>query len=152
MLFRSTGSGEGVKRYGWSASQYIQAIIEHLFGIDYDALHGYVRIFPHIPKKLTGQEISIRELILPTAAGTRLGVSVKQSVDLHSMEVAITISGKRPELKLQVLCGNAGNKRYEIRNQKGRILPALEKFSGVSGAVGAELKLAEAERITFRVK
>jgi hypothetical protein len=31
----STGSGEGVQRYGWSASQYIQAIIEDLFGVDY---------------------------------------------------------------------------------------------------------------------
>ncbi len=47
----SNGSGEGVQRYGWSASQYIQAIIENLFGIDYDFLNKRLRIVPHIRKR-----------------------------------------------------------------------------------------------------
>ncbi len=45
----STGSGEGVARYGWSASQYIQCIIEYLFGVNYDRLQNRLRIFPHVP-------------------------------------------------------------------------------------------------------
>ena len=37
-LVSSTGKGEGENRYSFSASQYIQAIIEHLFGVDYDRM------------------------------------------------------------------------------------------------------------------
>lgn len=148
----STGSGEGVGRYGWSASQYIQAIIEHLFGIEYDELHGYLRIFPHVPKILAGQEISIRHLILPTAKGTRLDMSVKRSVDLQSMEISISISGFKPELKLQMLCADPGGKRYEIRNKKGKLLAVQDKFYGVTGVCGVEVKMAESEKITFRGK
>jgi hypothetical protein len=147
-----TGAGEGVKRYGWSASQYIQAIIEHLFGIDYDCLNGHLRIFPHVPKYLTGQEISIRNLILPASASTRLDVSVKQSADGRNLEIGITIRGLKPALKLQVLCCNPENIKYEIRNHRGKILTAQENFYGVKGAIGVELKMAESERITFRAK
>ncbi|MBI4166278.1 MAG: hypothetical protein HY508_11155, partial [Acidobacteria bacterium] len=34
-LLPSTGAGHGTNRYAWSASQYIGAIIEHLFGVDF---------------------------------------------------------------------------------------------------------------------
>ena len=42
----STGSGEGVARYGWSASQYIQGMIEYLFGVDYNRELNRLRIVP----------------------------------------------------------------------------------------------------------
>ena len=32
------GSGHGVLKYAWSASQYLELIVEELFGISYDAV------------------------------------------------------------------------------------------------------------------
>jgi hypothetical protein len=53
-----------VQRYGWTASQYIQAIMEHLCGVDYDRLDARLRMCPHIPQTLIGHEIAIRNLIM----------------------------------------------------------------------------------------
>ncbi len=90
----TTGSGEGVQRYGWSASQYIQAIVENLFGIDYDFLEKRLRIIPHIPKELMKQEIEINNLIIPSKNDLRLDLNIikqkKRKQDYHYIEWKIT--------------------------------------------------------------
>ena len=58
----STGEGQGVKRYGWSASEYIELIVEFLFGVDYCAWTDEVTVNPLIPKELYGKTISISGL------------------------------------------------------------------------------------------
>ncbi len=61
-LSPSTGIGHGVKRYGWTASQYIQLIIEEIFGVNDDRWTGVVSVDPNIPGELTGSEISLSGL------------------------------------------------------------------------------------------
>ena len=60
----STGKGQGVLRYGWTASQYIELIIEELFGIDYNAWTDTLTVTPNIPEELYGNTISIKNVSL----------------------------------------------------------------------------------------
>jgi glycogen debranching enzyme len=71
----STGAGQGVERYGWSASEYIELIVEFLFGVDYDAWNGKVSVCPNIPPQLYGHTISISGLSV--GGGRTLSVSVE---------------------------------------------------------------------------
>ena len=98
----STGSGEGVQRYGWTASQYIQAIIENLFGIDYDRLNRRLRILPNIPSDLRGKRIRIGNLGIPEEDDTRLSVDIETTWD-GKVHLQITINGRLPESDLEVL-------------------------------------------------
>jgi hypothetical protein len=109
-LVPSSGTGQGVKRYGWSASQYIQAIVEHLFGVDYDRLERRLRITPRLPKALFDQELALDGLLLPTGGDTRLSVKVKQH-SAEAAEIEVRISGPLPEGALEVaLPGRPGVK------------------------------------------
>ncbi|MBQ3869950.1 MAG: hypothetical protein II777_05320 [Clostridia bacterium] len=71
----STGAGQGVKRYGWSASQYIELITEVIFGVDYNAWENKVTVCPCIPEELFGGKISISDLSLVDAGS--LSVSIE---------------------------------------------------------------------------
>lgn len=72
----SQGKGEGVTRYGWSASQYIQTVIEHVFGIDYDAVTRRLTVAPLLVPELRTSRIAIERLRLPTLEDSRLTVSI----------------------------------------------------------------------------
>ncbi len=72
----SNGKGEGVRRYGWSASQYIQTVIEHVFGIDYDAVKKRLSIVPLLVPDLRMCRIAIEGLKLPTPENSRLSVVI----------------------------------------------------------------------------
>jgi Trehalase len=114
-LLPSTGAGAGTDRYTWSASQYIGAIIEHLFGVDFDALNHQVRVAPHLPKALYGQDVALDNLILPTGPDTRLSVHVNQSSQTAAT-VHINVSGMLPEGDLLVsLPGTAKETRVSMR-------------------------------------
>ncbi|MBQ7445353.1 MAG: hypothetical protein IJS71_05385 [Clostridia bacterium] len=71
----STGMGQGVERYGWSASEYIELIIEVIFGIDYCAWNDRFSVSPCIPEELFGKTISISGLAL--GSGGTADVTVK---------------------------------------------------------------------------
>ncbi|MBO4325907.1 MAG: hypothetical protein J5950_01390 [Clostridia bacterium] len=75
-LSPSTGIGHGVERYGWTASQYIQLIIEEIFGIKDDHWNGNVIVAPNIPEVLTGREISLSGLTV-SAGGEKGELSVR---------------------------------------------------------------------------
>ena len=70
----STGKGQGVERYGWSASEYIELIIEIIFGIDYNAWTEKLTVCPNIPPELYGYTISLSGLSL--GDGRLLSVSI----------------------------------------------------------------------------
>jgi glycogen debranching enzyme len=72
----SKGKGEGVARYGWSASLYIQTVIEHVFGIDYDAVAKRLTVGPLLAPELRATRIAIEGLRLPTQEDSRLSVSI----------------------------------------------------------------------------
>jgi len=72
----SKGTGEGVARYGWSASQYIQTVVEHVFGIDYDAMTNRLTVAPLLVPELRARRIEIERLRLPTPEDSRLSVMI----------------------------------------------------------------------------
>jgi len=72
----SNGKGEGVSRYGWSASQYIQTVIEHVFGIDYDAVTKRLSVEPLLVPELRASRIAIEGLRLPTPENSQLSASI----------------------------------------------------------------------------
>lgn len=59
------GSGHGVKRYAWTAAQYIQLIVEFMFGIRADGENMTVSLSPHLPERLAGQALELEGLALP---------------------------------------------------------------------------------------
>ena len=69
------GSGQGVLRYSWTASDYIQIIVEHIFGINYDSFTDTLTISPTLDSSLKGQTISLKNLLLPD--GGKLSVTIK---------------------------------------------------------------------------
>jgi len=100
-LLPSTGEGQGAQNYGISASQYIGAIIEHLFGVDFDRIQKRVKITPHVPEALYGKDLALENLILPTEGDTRLSVLINQSA-ARAAKITVRISGALPEGTVQV--------------------------------------------------
>lgn len=68
------GSGHGVAAYGWTAAHYLLLIIEHLFGVSYDAWTDRVTVRPNLPFRLLGREAALEGLTLP--CGGSLSVRV----------------------------------------------------------------------------
>jgi glycogen debranching enzyme len=122
-LLPSTGVGGGTDRYTWSSSQYIEAIIEHLFGVDFDAINHRVRIAPHVPQALYGQDIALDDLIIPTGADTRLSVHIDQSSPTAAT-IRINIRGTLPPGDLVVvLPGTAKEDHVSMRRSYAAKFP-----------------------------
>jgi len=83
----SDGSGQGVKRYAWTASQYIEMIIEHLFGIDYDKQRRLLKVIPNIVEDLNGEEIAINKLRLSGNPETYINIKISN----HAYKVFINV-------------------------------------------------------------
>ena len=60
------GTGHGVERYAWSASQYLEMIIEVILGLEYSEHNNTLIISPNIPKELEGEIISLKNIPLPS--------------------------------------------------------------------------------------
>ena len=58
------GKGHGVIEYGWTASQYIQLLVEVIFGISYNAETDTVTVTPRLTDELKNEKISIEGLQL----------------------------------------------------------------------------------------
>jgi hypothetical protein len=107
----STGEGQGARDYTQTASHYIQMVVDHLFGIDFDQIQHLLQIEPHIPRALYGKTLSIQNLILPTGAKTRLAVRIHQTSSRDAV-ISIEIAGELPEGKLRV--GVPGRRVAEV--------------------------------------
>lgn len=106
-LFPTSNRGDGAKRYTWSAAEYIEAVIDRLFGVDFSALEKRVRIAPHVPKALYARELALNDLILPTGGDTRLSVHVNQQ-SVRVAQVSLLISGDLPEGNLEITLPGSG--------------------------------------------
>jgi cellobiose phosphorylase len=98
----SVGEPHGVQRYGWTASQYIQAIIEHLFGIDYNGVKKILTVRPHIPEELRGLTVGISNLKIPSEKGIRI------MVDIHTdksgkYDVRVDAGKETPDFKIEII-------------------------------------------------
>jgi hypothetical protein len=133
----ATGSGEGVRRYGWSASQYIQAIIENLFGIDYDHQDKRLRIVPHIPKELLNREIEINNLILPSVNDLRLDLKIRQTKEGRAA-ITITLHGDLPKEILEIGLPSGHINRVTSTDKAGKkVLPVIQ-INGLTGVSGIQ--------------
>lgn len=139
-LVPSTGVGQGVERYGFSASQYIQAVIEHLFGIDYDRMRNRLQILPHVPKELVGKQLSITDLILPTGGDTRLSLAVEQTAQGEGC-IAVEIAGYLPEGELDVFVPEAESGMLRMLDEDGDPLPPIEGRVELENVNGVRLAL-----------
>lgn len=148
-LLPSTGAGHGVKRYGWSAAQYIRAIVEHLFGVDYDRIEGRLRIFPRVPRQLEGAPLAMRGLILPAGADTRLDVFVTRTA-ADGLEVRANIRGRLPAGRIEICVPQAAGKPLGATDGAGKILSAKTNPSGLVNAVAVELPVARSVSVRFR--
>jgi hypothetical protein len=144
----STGSGEGVQRYGWSASQYIQAIIENLFGIDYDRLDRRIRILPNIPEDLIGEEISISNLIIPGEKNTRLGLSIEYSVE-GEINIQVSISGPLPEGALEIFVPATEETHFVAREIDGEEPSIIRNAEGLKNVAGIRVPIRKTLNIRF---
>ncbi len=122
-LVPSTGSGEGVKRYGWTASQYIQAIIENLFGVGYNVFEKRLRIIPHIPKELINKEISISNLTIPSHESLKLNLRIIPEKEGKTI-FKLNFSGKIPKEAVEIGLFSADGRSYKVTDKKGRTLAA----------------------------
>ena len=146
-LVPSTGEGHGVKRYGWSASQYIQAVIEYLFGVDYDRLEGRVRIFPHIPEELYTKALALEGLILPT--GGRLNLRLTQWSP-GAADIEVNFSGALPTERIEIFVPQAGERPATAIDARGTPLPLWKEAPGLLNATCVRVAAARSVSVKFR--
>jgi hypothetical protein len=142
----TTGSGEGVQRYGWSASQYIQCVVEHLLGVDYDAIHGRLRLFPHIPEELYGETLKLEGLRLPPDGAARLSLEARRSTSAQ-MAVTARIEGPLPGVRLSVAVPG-GPKDVQAYDGDGKALD-LRPARGADNAAEVVLTLRREQTVRF---
>ena len=86
------GTGHGVKQYAWTASQYLELIIEILFGIRYIAKENVVRVSPTLTEQMKEEYLYLE--CIPVATGVYLNVKIDHgriscSVSSDSVKVDI---------------------------------------------------------------
>jgi len=153
------GQTHGVSRYCWSASLYIQAIIEYLFGVDYDAAESRLRIMPHIPADLAQETISIENLILPMSRQTRLNLSVQPDHKNGGRLIILTIDGDLvDDMNIEVVQPQSDNQPLpEIVNLpdnapfqriKG---PNCKNIKGLETVVGVRIPMRRSLTVRFSI-
>lgn len=137
----TTGSGEGVQRYGWSASQYIQGVVEHLFGVDYDGMDGRLVVAPNLPSSIGSETVSLRNLQLGDS-NRRLDVYVTRK-DSGMVGVRLEIRGALPQELWVAVPTAQGSATSEDRAASLRLQPVPGKAGvlGVSAAPSREVRL-----------
>ena len=133
----TNGTGEGVQRYGWTASQYIQAIIENLFGIDYDLHEKRLRIIPQIPKELMGKKIEISNLKIPSHNDLRLNLKIMQKEKGKAI-VSVNFTGELPSDEIvEIGLPTHEGKPYTVKDKNGekhhpvKVIDELTNISGI---------------------
>ncbi|MBQ9921749.1 MAG: hypothetical protein IJO52_06160 [Clostridia bacterium] len=69
------GTGHGVKKYAWTASQFIQLIVEVIFGISYNASAQQLTVSPNLPCGFENCDVSLEGL--KTDAHTSADIHIK---------------------------------------------------------------------------
>jgi hypothetical protein len=147
-LVPSTGEGGGVKRYAWSASLYIQAIVEHLFGVDFDRMKGRLRILPRVPRQLMGREIALGRLIIPYDGRLLLSLRVKQQA-AGKAEIAVEMSGPLPKMEMEILLPSDGTQPTQVADGQGRKFPTVNEAEGLLNVMGVRMPIQNSVTLRF---
>lgn len=110
------GSGHGVQRYAWSAAQYIQILVEKIFGVDFDQQKNTIRIRPNLDTSLVGETISLERLLLPN--GNRLDLHIDYKAT--STRITYSVSGERDDMNIVVGIPEKPKGRVRVINADGK--------------------------------
>jgi hypothetical protein len=144
----TTGSGEGVQRYGWSASQYIQAVIEDLFGIDCDCLSKRLRIIPHIPSELLNQEITINNVRVPSLDDVRLNLKIIQQGE-GKATITVILNGELPREMIEIGLPGFAGQRVALRVDQVEELQTAVQMEDLTNVAGIRTKMRNHIQVTF---
>ncbi|WP_221390162.1 MGH1-like glycoside hydrolase domain-containing protein [Dyadobacter sp. NIV53] len=122
-LKTSDASGQGVKRYAWSAAQYIQILIENIFGVDYNRFTKTITIKPNL-NALEDGNIALEKLLLPNGSRLNLYISKKSG----SVNVKYKLTGKANDMNIVVALPMNGKAIQSITDGQNKSL----KFVKVS--------------------
>ncbi len=114
------GSGHGVQRYAWSAAQYIQILVEKIYGIAYNGQTNTIRIRPNLDPSLLGEKISLERLLLPN--GNRLDLHIDYGAD--AVGIAYSISGEPHAMEVVVGLPEKSNRRVRVIGEGGKRVKA----------------------------
>jgi len=148
-LVPSTGAGEGGDRYGFSAAHFIQLVIEHLFGVDYDRMKKRLRVFPHVSQELKGKELSIGNLILPTGEDTRLTMTIRQS-RTGETSVSVDLAAPVPDADLEFLFPVSSARSVKVLDGEGNRLPTDDATDVARATRRVRVPLRESIRLHVR--
>lgn len=81
------GTGHGETRYSWTASQFIQILIEQIFGVSYNLWDNTLTICPHLDSSLYNQTLKLENLKLYN--GTTLDLSITPTENRITIEYKI---------------------------------------------------------------
>ena len=87
------GKGHGVIRYAWTASQYLELIIETVFGVSYCFENNTVTISPRLPLELKNERLSITGLNITNDLSIDIVIdrgAVTYNISDDSVRVAVT--------------------------------------------------------------
>lgn len=56
------GKGHGVLQYAWTASQYVELIVETIFGVSYCRSCNKITVSPRIPRELKDERLELKNL------------------------------------------------------------------------------------------
>ena len=77
------GSGHGVVQYAWTASQYLQLIIETVFGVVYRSEDRSVTVAPHLTAAWKKERLSLRRLCV--THDVFIDITIEQGVVTYSV-------------------------------------------------------------------
>lgn len=75
-------TGHGILEYAWTASQYIELIIEQIFGIQFNSFENTVIIAPNLDESLKGEKMSIENIILPDGSAFSVFIDYSQEIKI----------------------------------------------------------------------
>lgn len=85
------GSGHGVEKYAWTASQFIELIVEVIFGVGYDARNKEIEISPNLPEELKNCYLVLKDL--------KIDSDINIDIHIKNGNVSYTISDKDIKVK-----------------------------------------------------
>lgn len=143
----STGKGFGAENYAWSASLYIQAVIEYLYGVDYDRMKRRLRVLPRVPLELMGKDLSLSQLIIP-GQEARLSLRVKQTAPGQGV-IDVAFSGAVPEGEMEILLPGNETKSTKVTDGGGRRLPVVKNPEGLTNVIGVRIPMRSSVSVRF---
>lgn len=144
----SDGSGHGVKRYAWSAAQYIQLLVEDIFGIDYNRFTRQIQIVPNLSSSLKNQKLALHNLKLPDDSRMDLDIEWKENV----VRINYAIHGHTEIRDIVVGWPTLPNTRLRATDRTGHTRSTTKSNSGETVIHNVYNKNKQADHIRFIVR